>query len=65
MAADALYGADDDKDAAARDLADRLKDEAEEAMPELEEPWSLLLSAAMSEIDWHEIAENLITEVKE
>jgi hypothetical protein len=54
------------EDQAARfTLADRLKDEAEEAMPETEGVWSDLLRAAFSEIDWHEIAGNLIDEVKE
>jgi hypothetical protein len=37
-------------------LADRMKDEAEEAMPEVEGVWADLLRGALSEVNWSEIA---------
>jgi len=44
-------------------LADRLKEWQEENMPELPASvWSDLLNAGFSEIDWFEIAGNLIEE---
>lgn len=44
-------------------LADRLKDEIEEAAPELgASMWSDLLNAALSEVDWREIAANWISD---
>ena len=49
------------------DLSDRLKDEFETAQSELVGVtgfWSDLLSAAMSEVNWHEIAEHYIDEVE-
>lgn len=46
-------------------LADRLKDEHEEALPELQGFAADLLNAGMSEVDWYDIAENLITSAKE
>lgn len=52
-------------------LADRLKDEYETAMQDwLEESkrqssvWADLLGAALSEVNWHEIAEHLIEDVE-
>lgn len=45
-------------------LAERLKSEHEEAMPDLKTSvWSDLLSAALSEVDWHEIAEHYLEDV--
>jgi len=45
-------------------LSDRLKDEHEEARPDLGASiWSDLLGAAMSEVNWHEIAEHYIEDV--
>ena len=42
-------------------LSDRLKDEHEEAQPDLGATlWADLLGAAMSEVNWHEIAAHLI-----
>ncbi len=42
-------------------LADRLKDEVEEGAPELEPSvYSDLLLAALSEVDWHEVAETFL-----
>lgn len=53
-----------ERQAAVFTLADRLKDEAEEAMPDLQASvWSDLLRSAIQEIDWIEIASNLIEEV--
>jgi hypothetical protein len=53
------------------DLSDRLKDEYETSMNDwLEESkrsasmWADLLGAAMSEVNWHEIAEHLIDDVE-
>jgi hypothetical protein len=38
-------------------LADRLKDAVEESMPAVEGMWSDLLTSALSEVNWHEIAD--------
>lgn len=43
--------------------ADALRDWQEEQMPEIEGVWTDLLRAAFSEIDWYEIAENMLAEV--
>lgn len=48
---------------ATSDLADRLKSEHEDAMPEVQGVWSDLLGAALSEVNWHEIAENMLADV--
>jgi hypothetical protein len=45
-------------------LSDRLKDEFEEAQPEVTGFWADLLNAAMSEVNWHEIAEHYIADVE-
>jgi hypothetical protein len=45
------------------DLSDRLKDEFEEAQPEVTGLWADMINAAMSEVDWYEIAEHLISDV--
>jgi len=48
---------------AALTLADRLKGEFEEANPITEASvWADLMGAALSEVNWHEIAENYIEE---
>lgn len=45
-------------------LTDRIKDEVEEMQPDLGASiWSDLLSAAMSEVNWYEIAKHYIAEV--
>lgn len=45
------------------DLADHLKDELSEQAPDLGATlWSDLLSAALSEVNWYEIAEHLLEE---
>jgi hypothetical protein len=49
---------------ASLDLADRLKDEHEQAQPELGcSLWSDLLGSAMSEVNWYEIASHYIADV--
>ncbi len=48
---------------AALDLADTLKDEYEEARPELAGVWGDLLGAALSEVNWDEIASSMIDEI--
>lgn len=45
---------------AALDLMDELKDQHEEAMPEVQGVFADLLNAAMSEVNWHEIAKHYI-----
>jgi hypothetical protein len=53
------------KERAVLDLADSLKEWIEEQNPLASDAsvWSDLLSAALSEVDWHEWAENLIEDV--
>lgn len=46
-------------------LADQMKDEYEESMPETVGVWSDLLTAALGEVSWYEIAEHLQEEAKE
>jgi hypothetical protein len=48
------------KQAARADLADRLRAEVEEGAPEQSGLYADLLHAALSEIDWHEIAEGYL-----
>lgn len=48
------------EDSAVRELADTLKDEYEEVMPEVPGVWADLMSAALGEVDWHEIALNIL-----
>lgn len=54
-----------DGEDAASGLADRLKEEHEEALPQVEGFAADLLGAAMSEVNWYEIAEHLIEAAKE
>jgi len=56
----ALEDADNDKDDATSALAQMLESEHEEALPELQGFAADLLSAAMSEVNWYEIAEHLV-----
>ena len=51
---------DDWTNDAANVLADRLKDHFEENMPKVEGCYADLLGAALSEVNWHEIAQNYI-----
>lgn len=45
------------------DLSDVLKSEFEESKPELDGFWGDILNAALSEVNWHEIAENMLEDV--
>jgi len=49
---------------AALDLAERLKDEFEQQQPEVTGFWADMINAAMSEVNWHEIAVHLIDDVE-
>jgi hypothetical protein len=51
------------RQAARADLADRLRDEIEESAPPLDGLSADLLHAALSEIDWYEIAESYLDDV--
>lgn len=54
------------KERAAFNLAERLKSETEEAAPELEPSFfSDVLNAAIGEVNWHEIAKEMINELGE
>ena len=45
------------------DLMAALKDEHEETQPEVTGVWADLMGAALSEVNWHEIASNRMGEV--
>jgi hypothetical protein len=49
-----------DKDDAISILADALKDEHQENMPEVKGTYADLLQASLDSVDWYEIAENRI-----
>lgn len=46
----------DDVDDAIHDIADELKREFEESIPELHGMWVDLINAALADVDWREIA---------
>jgi hexokinase len=46
-------------------LADRIEDWHKEAMPEVQGVFCDLLNASLSEVNWHEIARNLVEEYRE
>jgi len=46
-------------------LSQELKSEHEDAMPEVPGVFADLLSAALSEVNWYEIAESLLEDAKE
>ncbi len=46
-------------------LADRLKDEHEEALPEVQGFAADLLNAAFGEVNWYEIAESLLDKARD
>ena len=48
---------------AAHTLADELREEIEQGAPQLEGMYADLLTSAISEINWREIAENLLEDV--
>jgi hypothetical protein len=54
-----------DKGYAACSLADRLKEEHNEALPEVTGFAADLLGAAVSEVNWHEIAESLLEDARQ
>lgn len=47
------------------ELADRMKDAYEDKLPELKDPYSTLLSSAMAEVNWYELAEDKIEGFRE
>jgi hypothetical protein len=51
--------------AAAIGLANELKEKADDELPDLDGLWKDLLLAALSEVNWDEIARSLIDEVPE
>ena len=53
------------KESASCELADRIKSEHEEASPEVTGLFADLINAALSEVNWYEIAEHLLDEVEE
>lgn len=48
------------KEEAAQTLADRIKEQHEEAQPEVSGVFADLINAALSEVNWSEIAEKLV-----
>ncbi|SRR5258706_14736974 len=50
---------------AVSDLADELKREHEENTPDVSGVFADLLNAALSEVDWYEIAKNMVDSAKE
>jgi hypothetical protein len=59
----AWEASDGDKDEAISTLASRLCDYHQENAPELTGTYSDLLGAALSEVDWYEIAWNLLSDL--
>lgn len=56
---------DNDPGLVAMRVADRLQMWHEDSMPELDSPWSELLRAGWGAVDWLELADQYIAEVKE
>jgi hypothetical protein len=46
-------------------LADELKEAFEDAAPELQGMWADLLNAALSEVNWYEMAGSMLEDAKE
>lgn len=61
----AVLKSHDGRDTANYKLADVLKNEMGESMPQVKGVWADLLNAAFSEVDWYEIAESFIADVRE
>lgn len=63
-----IADASDDDDSTAREIADSLKEEHEQQAEELGIPtsgvFSDLMTAALGEVDWREIAESLISDYR-
>jgi len=55
----------DDEDGDIRALAEELKDQHEEMLPKLEGFAADLMNAALSEVNWEEIANSLIEDAKQ
>lgn len=60
--ADTSYGRSR-RQVARADLADRLQNEIEESTPVLRGLFADLLDAALSEIDWHAVADGYLTDI--
>jgi len=56
---------DDRKREASCSLSESLKNHFEEGNPCMEGFWADLMGAALSEVNWHEIAENMLEEIAE
>ena len=54
-----------DNTTAVYNLADQIKTEHEESMPELDGVWEDLLNASLSEVNWREIAKCMIDGIKD
>lgn len=54
-----------DKDEFLSAMSEALKEGHEQAAPDLDGVWSDLLGAALSEVDWYEIAESFVEDVEE
>lgn len=59
-----LEASDFDKGSATSDLADELKTDHEELMPEVTGVFADLLTSALGEVNWHEIAAHFVDEVR-
>lgn len=59
------FGDDETNDGAINRLAEQLETEFTEGAPEMEGTYSDLLNAALSEVDWYEIAKSMINDAKE
>lgn len=59
------YSSQTKEEAATIMMSDILKSEHEEGMPEVDGVYADLLNAALSEVDWYEIAEHFIAAAKE
>jgi hypothetical protein len=57
------YASQTREDAAAYTLSERLKDEHEEGTPTVTGVYADLLNAALSEVNWYEIAQSLLEDV--
>ena len=67
LAAEHFHGADgenaaDSAEIAKNTLADQLEDEHNEARPEVSGVFADLLGAALSEVNWYEIAEHIVND---
>lgn len=62
IAKQALEDADCDKDDAANTLAQMLEDSHDETMPELDGVYADLMNHALGQVDWREIADNLLSD---